>query len=171
MICSTVCYGRTKWPATYTRYLALGMQLPPALQSPISFHLGCGYTQKKKSIYKRGSTRPHLNYKCIMYWMPMPTGIWENPQFYGQWTVEDSQNWVLAKSLWRRSVYQLGFQVCQPWKSRFEYHLKSGTIKLQMAYEARSSEVAAKLKLDLAKSIHLTLCGLQHLSGRSWISL
>ena len=25
--------GRMKWPATYTQYFALGMQLPPALQS------------------------------------------------------------------------------------------------------------------------------------------
>ena len=40
--------GRTKWPATYTRHFALGIQLPPALQSPFSFHLGCGYAQKKK---------------------------------------------------------------------------------------------------------------------------
>ena len=31
--------GRRKWPATYTQYFALGMQLPPALQSRFSFHL------------------------------------------------------------------------------------------------------------------------------------
>ena len=29
--------------------------------------------------------------------MPMLTGNWENPQFYGQWKVEDSQNWLFAK--------------------------------------------------------------------------
>ena len=29
--------------------------------------------------------------------MPMPTGNGENPQFYGQWTVEDSQNGLWAK--------------------------------------------------------------------------
>ena len=34
--------GRTKWPATYTQYFPLGMRLPPGLQSPFSFHLGCG---------------------------------------------------------------------------------------------------------------------------------
>jgi len=28
--------------------------------------------------------------------MPMPTGSWENPQVYGQWTIEDSQNWLFA---------------------------------------------------------------------------
>ena len=44
--------GRMKWPATYTRYSALGMQLSPGvvLQSPFSFHLGCGYARKKKSL-------------------------------------------------------------------------------------------------------------------------
>ena len=40
--------GRTKWPATYTWYFVLGMQLSPALQSLFSFHLGCSYAQKKK---------------------------------------------------------------------------------------------------------------------------
>ena len=40
----------------------------------------------------RGSARPHLNYKL----MSMLTGNGENPQFYGQWTDEDSQNWLLA---------------------------------------------------------------------------
>ena len=34
--------------------------------------------------------------------MPMPTGNGENPQFYGQWTVWDSQNWLRAKSLARQ---------------------------------------------------------------------
>ena len=29
--------------------------------------------------------------------MPMPTGNGENPQFYGQWTVWDSQNGLCAK--------------------------------------------------------------------------
>ena len=38
----------TKWPTTYTRYFVLWMQLPPAPQSPFSFHLGCGYARKKK---------------------------------------------------------------------------------------------------------------------------
>ena len=27
-------FGRTKWPATYIQYFVLGIQLPPALQSP-----------------------------------------------------------------------------------------------------------------------------------------
>ena len=40
-----------KGPASYTRYFALGMHLSPALQSPFSFHLGCGYDARKK---KRG---------------------------------------------------------------------------------------------------------------------
>ena len=30
------------------------------------------------------------------YWMPMPTGNWENPQVYGQWAAEDSKNWLFA---------------------------------------------------------------------------
>ena len=37
--------GRMKWPATYTRYFALWIQLPPALHSLCSFHLGCDYAQ------------------------------------------------------------------------------------------------------------------------------
>ena len=49
--------GRMKWPATYTRYLALGMQLSPALQSPFSFHLGCGYARKNKQKKKKQSKR------------------------------------------------------------------------------------------------------------------
>ena len=36
--------------------------------------------------------------------MPMPTGNGENPQFYGQWTVQDSQNGLLAKILQRQRV-------------------------------------------------------------------
>ena len=43
--------GRTIWPGTYIQYFALGMQLPPALQSQISFYLRCGFTQKKKEIF------------------------------------------------------------------------------------------------------------------------
>ena len=39
-----------KGPVTYNRYFALGMQLSPALQSPFSFHLGCGYARKKNNI-------------------------------------------------------------------------------------------------------------------------
>ena len=34
--------------------------------------------------------------------MPMPTGNGENPQFYEQWTVEDSENWLYAKSFTRQ---------------------------------------------------------------------
>ena len=37
-----------KGPASYTRYFALGMHLSPALQSPFSFQLGCGYDARKK---------------------------------------------------------------------------------------------------------------------------
>ena len=42
--------------------------------------------------------------------MPMPAGNGGNPQFYAQWTVEGSQNWLFAKSL-DKEVYQLGVQV------------------------------------------------------------
>ena len=41
-----------KGPASYTRYFALGMHLFPALQSPFSFHLGCGYDARKKKCPK-----------------------------------------------------------------------------------------------------------------------
>ena len=34
----------------YTWYLALEMQLPPALQSLFSIHLGCGYAQNEKFL-------------------------------------------------------------------------------------------------------------------------
>ena len=44
--------ARTKWAATFIQYFALGMQLPPALQSLFSFHLGCGYVRKKKKNNK-----------------------------------------------------------------------------------------------------------------------
>ena len=36
--------------------------------------------------------------------MPMSTGNGENPQFYGQWTVQDSQNGLWAKSLRRQRI-------------------------------------------------------------------
>ena len=55
--------GRTKWPATYTQYFALGMQLPPALQSLFSFHLECGHARKKNvpvSVLCKGDIHPHL---------------------------------------------------------------------------------------------------------------
>ena len=32
----------TKWPATYTRYFAIGTQFPLAPHLPFSFHLECG---------------------------------------------------------------------------------------------------------------------------------
>ena len=41
--------GRTKWPTTYTRYFELGMQLPPALQSPFSW----GVVMLEKIIIKK----------------------------------------------------------------------------------------------------------------------
>ena len=37
--------------------------------------------------------------------MPMLTGNRENPQFYGQWTVQDSQNELFAKILQRQRVW------------------------------------------------------------------
>ena len=42
-------------------------------------------------------------------WMAMPTGNGENSQVYGQWTIDDSQNWLFAKRLRRQRVYQHGF--------------------------------------------------------------
>ena len=36
--------------------------------------------------------------------MSMPTGNGENPQFYGQWTDEVSQNGLCAKSLQRQRI-------------------------------------------------------------------
>ena len=50
--------GRTKRPATYSRYFALGMQLSPALQSPFSFHLGCGYARKIVDLSLFSKLRP-----------------------------------------------------------------------------------------------------------------
>ena len=47
---NTLLWAGRKGPATYTRYFALGMQLSPALQSPFSFHLGCGYPRKKNEM-------------------------------------------------------------------------------------------------------------------------
>jgi len=53
-VCASVnalLWAGRKGPATYTQYFALGLELSPALQSPFSFHLGCGYlcSKKKKS--------------------------------------------------------------------------------------------------------------------------
>ena len=42
-----------KGPATYTHYFALGMHLSPALQSPFSLHLGCGYDARKTTTTKK----------------------------------------------------------------------------------------------------------------------
>ena len=53
-----------KGPASYTRYFALGMQLSPALQSPFSFHLGCGYDARKKKKKKKKRTHTRSLAKC-----------------------------------------------------------------------------------------------------------
>jgi len=55
--------GRTKWPATYTRYFALGTQLSLALQLLFSFHLGCGYARKKVS--KKNHKLNLMKYDCL----------------------------------------------------------------------------------------------------------
>jgi len=39
----------------------------------------------------------------------MPTGNGENPQVYGQWTIDDPQNWLFASRLRRQRVFQHGF--------------------------------------------------------------
>ena len=59
--------------------------------------------------------------------MPLPTRNGENSQFYGQWTVEDSQNGTCAKKFTDKEFYQLGFQDW-PWKYRGVCHLKMFTI-------------------------------------------
>ena len=41
----------------------------------------------------------------------MPTGSWENPQVYGQWTIEDSENWLFANRKKTKSL--------SAWISRF----------------------------------------------------
>ena len=51
--CVPLLWAGRKAPASYTRYFALGMQLSPALQSPFSFHLGCGYDARKKKKKKK----------------------------------------------------------------------------------------------------------------------
>ena len=43
---NALLWAGQKGPATYTRYFALEMQLSPALQSLVSFHLGCVYARK-----------------------------------------------------------------------------------------------------------------------------
>ena len=53
----TLCMAAQKGLAIYTRQFALGMQLSPALQSPFSFHLECGYTQKNKQTATRLAER------------------------------------------------------------------------------------------------------------------
>ena len=49
---NTLLRAGQKGPATHTRSFAFGMQLSPALQSPFSFHLGCGYAHKKEKNYR-----------------------------------------------------------------------------------------------------------------------
>ena len=57
--------------------------------------------------------------------MPMPTEIWENPQVYGQWTIENSQTRLFANRLRRWKSVSINFKVCRPQKYRVPYHLKS----------------------------------------------
>ena len=45
--CVPLLWAGRKGPANDTRYFALGMHLSPTLQSPFSFHLGCGYDARK----------------------------------------------------------------------------------------------------------------------------
>ena len=53
------------------------------------------------------------------------TGNGKNPQFYEQSAVEDSQNELCAKVYKDKEFYQLGLQVCWPWKiNRVPWHLK-----------------------------------------------
>ena len=52
-VVNTLLWGRTKWPATYTRYFALGMQLSPCTPVTVFFPLiGCGYARKKNNKTK-----------------------------------------------------------------------------------------------------------------------
>ena len=57
---------RTKWPATYTRYFAVWMQLLPEPQSSFSFHLGevtliTNSKKKNTAIYQLHLTLPQPN--------------------------------------------------------------------------------------------------------------
>ena len=60
-----------KWPATYTWYFPLGMQLPPALQSLVSFHLGCSYARNnsKKRKWKMEQVTKFSEWKQTHVWM------------------------------------------------------------------------------------------------------
>jgi len=50
--------GRTNSPPTHTQYFALRMLLPPALQVPFSFHLGCGYYSENVNLSLSSKFRP-----------------------------------------------------------------------------------------------------------------
>ena len=56
--------------------------------------------------------------------MLMPTGNGENPQFYGEWTVWDSQSGLCDKILQTQRILSAWFQVCWPWKYRVPCHLR-----------------------------------------------
>ena len=65
----------------------------------------------------------HILTNLIINWAMM-TGNGENPQVYGQWTIDDPQNWLFANRLGRRRVYQHGFPGLSTSKTRVLCHLQ-----------------------------------------------
>ena len=72
--------------------------------------------------------------------MTMPTGNWENPPVYGQWTIEDSQNWLFAKE--DKNSISMDFQVCQPQKF-------TTTLKVTVSYYIYSAITIHRWALQL----------------------
>jgi len=66
--------------------------------------------------------------------MAMPTGNGENPQVYGQWTIDDCQNWLFAEG---EESTSMDFQVCQPQKTRVLCHLKGDRTLLSWTYTTK----------------------------------
>ena len=77
----------------------------------------CFFLSRSKLIFKVLTTTwgvppDHILTNLIMNWFSDSNANrkWGNPQFYGQWTVEDSQNWLCTKS----STRQRSLSACIP---------------------------------------------------------
>ena len=66
-----ICCLLWKWPATYTQYFALGMQLPPGLQSPFFFLLKRNFHQshcrKKQSVVQHTYLQAYV-FSALLIW-------------------------------------------------------------------------------------------------------
>ena len=85
---------------------------------------------QKDSLPLNTLYRSHVNYKCIIGCQCQQ----ETGQFYRQWTVEDSQNWMFTEGLRRQTIKYISLdsmQVCWPWNTGFYATLKYQPMSLK----------------------------------------